>query len=634
MLAINRPTLVTRCVPHPGMSDHDSSVLADIQCHARNEKPAIRKIYVWKRADITKLQSFVQQEVDQFTTSNSIDTPVDTLWSKLKHIIDNAADKFVPSKNSSSRYTQPWVTRHCKKICRQKHRAYNKAKISNSPRDWGRFKDLVKKSKQACRTAYNNFVRESVSPELKQNPKRFYSFIKSKKCDNVGVSALEDNGRTCIDDLEKANILNSQFSSVFSKEDDISPNIGSSPYKTIPPVNINVNGVLKLLQNLKPFKASGPDGIQSKFLNKSAVQIASGLTLVFQASIKQSKLPEDWRHTLITPIYKPGKKDRGKAENYRPVSLTSVACKVLEYIIYTNIMQHLDDEKVLSDTQYGFRKNRSCEAQLVLTVNDFAKSLNQSKQLDTILLDFSKAFDKVDHRKLLIKLDHYGVRGQMNRWVKSFLENRTQRVLVRGKQSSQAPVKSGVPQGTVLGPLLFLIYINDMPERVSSNIRLFADDSYLYREINSPLDSIHLQNDLDELVKWEKMWSMEFHPDKCKVLRITNKTKPLLCQYSMHGTILQSVDTAKYLGVTIHKKLSWKHHIDSITKKANATRAFPQRNLRGCPQDVKASCYKTYVRPIVEYASVVWDPVGFGNKLSREQLEMVQRRAARFVHSD
>ena len=206
-----------------------------------------------------------------------------------------------------------------------------------------------------------------------------------------------------------------------------------------------------------------------------------------------------------------------------------------------------------------------------MVVNDVAKNLNYSQQFDTILLDFSKAFDKVNHHKLLIKMDHYGIRGKLLDWMKDFLSERTQQVVVNGESSTKEKVTSGVPQGTVLGPLLFLIYINDLPDRVKSQIRLFADDSYLYRTINNPQDTVQLQQDLDELTKWENEWSMEFHAGKCKLLCVTNKLKPIKSSYYMK---LDTVETGKYLGVLINKHLSWKPHVDAICKKPTKRELF------------------------------------------------------------
>ena len=199
------------------------------------------------------------------------------------------------------------------------------------------------------------------------------------------------------------------------------------------------------------------------------------------------------------------------------------------------------------------------------------------------------------------------------------------------KISSPAPVSSGVPQGPVLGPLLFLIYINDLPARVSSTACLFADDCLLYRTINTEKDSRALQEDLDHLQEWEQDWQMMFNPDKCEMIRITNKRKVITGSYSIHGQTLKQTNKAKYLGVTLDNKLSWNNHIDATAKKANSTTAFLRRNLSHCPQNIKAMCYKTLVRPQLEYASTVWDP---HTKSNTNKLELCQWRAARFCTGD
>ena len=199
------------------------------------------------------------------------------------------------------------------------------------------------------------------------------------------------------------------------------------------------------------------------------------------------------------------------------MSLTSVCCKVLEHIIHSSIMRFFDQHNILSDMQHGFRKSRSCESQLILIIQDLAKGIDDNTQIDAVLLDFSKAFHKVPHKRLASKLHHYGIRGRTLSWIESFLANRTQRVAVEGVMSDSAPVTSGVPQGTVLGPLLFLVYINDLPAQVKSEARLFADDCLLYRKICSPDDRAALQRDLDSLQRWERDWLMAFNPDKCEV---------------------------------------------------------------------------------------------------------------------
>ena len=201
-------------------------------------------------------------------------------------------------------------------------------------------------------------------------------------------------------------------------------------------------------------------------------------------------------------------------------------------------------------------------------------------------------------------------------------------MVLEGVHSKATEVTSGVPQGTVLGPLLFLVYINDMPEKISSTTRLFAHDSLVYRIIHSKEDQAILQEDLDKLQKWERDWLMQFNPDKCEVVRITNKRNPLTHKYYIHGTQLETLKDAKYLGVTISSDLSWNKHVDNTAKKATTSLNFLKRNLSACPAVVKDKCYKSLVRPIMVYASCVWDP---HTQRNINKLEMVQHRAARFV---
>ena len=200
----------------------------------------------------------------------------------------------------------------------------------------------------------------------------------------------------------------------------------------------------------------------------------------------------------MTPIFKKG--DRSLASNHRPVSLTSVCGKLLEHIVYSEVMNLLNLHDILSNAQHGFCLKRSCETQLLLTVHDFASGLNDGKQTDAIILDFTKAFDKVSHKHLCTKLHYYGIRGPILDWIKDLIiSNKSQQVILDGCSSESLPVTSGVPQGTVLGPLLFLCFFNDIPDCISSNIRLYADDILLYRTINVMDDCVKLQDDLNAL---------------------------------------------------------------------------------------------------------------------------------------
>ena len=257
-----------------------------------------------------------------------------------------------------------------------------------------------------------------------------------------------------------------------------------------------------MLRDINVSKASGPDNIHNRVLKECADNLAPGLSLIFQRSLDTGILPDPWLNANISCVYKKG--DKHLTENYRPISLTSVISKLLEHIICRNLLDHLEKNNILTRLNHGFRSGHSCETQLLLTSNDLLKSYDAGTQVDIGILDFSEAFDTVPHDKLLYKLDRYGIKGSLHAWLTSFLTHRHMRVVLEGVPSEETPVISGVPQGTVLGPLLFLCHINDLPDRVKSQVRLFADECLIYREIKTPQDHIILQQDLYSLESWAR----------------------------------------------------------------------------------------------------------------------------------
>ena len=397
----------------------------------------------------------------------------------------------------------------------------------------------------------------------------------------------------------------------------------------MPDITIFVEGVEKLLVNLNPNKATGPDGISPRVLKEFAHEIAPVLTLIYQRSIDTGILPLDWKQANISPIFKKG--ERSKASNYRPVSLTSVACKIVEHILHSHIMKYLDKHKVLNTAQHGFRSGHSCETQLIQTIHDFTSSLNYRTQTDVVIMDFSKAFDTVPHNRLLLKCAKYGVTGKINNWLSAFLKNRNQRVVVGGDYSKWVEVESGVPQGTVLGPLLFLLYINDLPDNLHSQVRLFADDCVVYRNVTTIKDTQLLQKDLESLSKWESCWQMSFNADKCFVLRIPGSRTPITSEYKLGNATLQETDSHSYLGVEIQKDLKWNTHINKITASASKTLGFVRRNLGSCTKETKMAAYVSLVRPTLEYSSAVWDP--YSQELI-QKVGKIQRRAVRMIHKN
>jgi len=417
---------------------------------------------------------------------------------------------------------------------------------------------------------------------------------------------------------------------VFTREDlNNLAELPDSPYPMIPDTTFSVDGILQLLDSLDINKASGPDNIPARVLKLCAPEIAPVLAVLFTQSYNCGKLPKDWLLANITPVFKEG--DRSNPANYRPISLTSICSKLMEHILCHDIMSHLDANQILNNCQYGFRPSHSCEAQLISIVEEIQLALDHHQQVDLLMLDFSKAFDTVPHRRLLSKLKYYGISGKLLIWLTNWLTERLQRVVIDGNASDYINVISGVPQGTVLGPVMFLLYINDISEDISSSLRLFADDCIVYRVIKSEQDHHQLQHDLNLINKWSQIWQMCFNIKKCVILRCYRILSPSIFTYTLDDQPISSVDQHSYLGVMFTTNMSFSQHINNISAKATKTLNFLRRNLYKCSKEIKSRAYLSLVRPIVEYASTVWDPYTIKDS---NQLEKVQRSAARWALSN
>ena len=310
-------------------------------------------------------------------------------------------------------------------------------------------------------------------------------------------------------------------------------------------ITICQDEVQDLLSNLYTSKACGPDDIPARFLKEGAPWLDSPLTRLFNLSLSQGHLPRNWTLANVTPIFKNGSKH--SVANYRPIRLTCIVVKTLERLLHNHLTNSLEDK--LSHHQHGFQKGHFCQTLLLETVHEWAQNLNRASSTHVIFTDFSKAFDLVPHQRLLLKLESIGVRGKLLKWIESFLTNRRQRVLLDGHTSEWTPVTSGVPQGSILGPLLFIIYVNNTPQALSSPTHLFADDCAIYRMVSSQCDCQSLQEDLSRLSEWCQKWQLPLNTKKCKATCITLKRKPPTFTYYINNNALEWVDTFKYLGI-------------------------------------------------------------------------------------
>ena len=489
-----------------------------------------RKCFLFNKVNWDEMRKAATEVSEHIASQDKSGADVNTRWETFQNQLSEATEKYLPSALRSSRPKLPWLSSQLLRLTKKKRRLCNHARRTGN---WSNFKHIQKECKRAFRKAETKFLNNIFTKGLEENnTKPFWKYIKSKKQDNIGVAPLKANGKLVNDSTGKANILAEQFKSVFTKSSTIQSS-SLYQYPAIRDLNITEKGVEKLLRNINPAKAVGPDNIHNRVLKELPTQLAEGLTRIFQKSVNTGTLPDDWLIANVAPNFKKG--DKHLAEIYRPVSLTSVTSKFLEHIICSHLMEHLDKHHILTNLNHGFCRGFSCETQLVTTLHDLCQSFEKSVQFDIAILDFSKAFDTVPHPKLIEKFESYGIRGSLYQWFMAFLTQRSMKVVLDRKSSDQVRVESGVPQGTVLGPLLFLCHINDLPASVSSQVRLFADDCLLYREIRTQPDHIALQADLKKLEAWAKEWGMKFNAKKWYIMSVRHKS-PFFYQLGKHPT--------------------------------------------------------------------------------------------------
>ena len=646
-------TLVESVSIIPGLSDHNI-VKCIVNSKPKVVKKAPRKTLLYRKADWASLKVHMQSFCRSFLSSCE-GKSVEVMWTEFKEALNSGIQKFVPSKFAGNKKHLPWITQAIKRELRKRDRLYNKFKKSKESKDRKAFLNSKHRVKRKIKTAYEKYLLDILgldgeSGEQNQafSRKKLFSFLKSSKSDAQGIALLKKGDNVCTNDVDQANLLNAQFQSVFSIRAPLDlmklchttmlngahslvnllPESLQCKFPIMHDIEISTAGVCKLLSGLNVSKAAGPDAIRPLVLKQLCQEIAPVVAVIFQTSFNSGIVPTDWKKAQVCPLFKKGNKT--DPANYRPISLTCILCKTMEHIIASTLTKHFNQHNILYDLQHGFRERRSCETQLIQLVEDLSRNMISGKQTDLILLDFSKAFDKVNHLKLLYKLQTHGVQGKTLRWIESFLVGRSQTVVLNGNSSDELQVSSGVPQGSVLGPILFLLYINDLTDSLQSQVRLFADDTAVYLTVQGQADSKKLQNDLDILQEWEREWDMEFNPSKCQVVHITRSRRPINTSYSMHGQVLDSVDSARYLGVDITSDLNFTQHINRTTSNASKILGYLKRNILTKHSGIREAAYKTIVRPQVEYASTVWSP---HTKKDIHKIEMVQRRAIRWTQN-
>ena len=521
----------------------------------------------------------------------------------------------------------------------RKHRLwarYQETKDNNLLVTYTSVRNLVKKKTKLVAQQHQSAVVKSCA----HNPKKFWQFVKSKTCSSSGVADIKVNDgsstRIVTSSLEKAELFSDYFASIYTAEPDGTfdkmPQV--LPVNLQPRLEIDEAIVAKKLSLLKVDKSPGPDNIHPKVLFECRGSIVSYLTKLFNRSLCQSTVPDEWKTSLVTVLHKKDRKDC--VENYRPVSLTCITCKLTESIICDYLMEYLLSYNAISNMQYGFISNRSVMLQLLRVLDDWSRALDAGHQVDVIYTDFEKAFDKVPHKRLLSKLCAYGVNEELIKWIESFLVSRFQRVRINGELSKAQPVLSGIPQGSVLGPILFIIYINDLPDMCSTlcNTYLFADDAKLYKCICNQQDAECLNVGFESMLQWSQTWLMKLNLNKCKVLSLCNNKKNII-KYdygsNLHASsfmTLGRVESIKDLGVVVDSELQFMSHAHEKINLAYRMLGVIKRNFLNIGTDLFIILYKSFVRCHLEYANSVWNPYKIGIV---HDLEKVQKRATKSI---
>ena len=456
----------------------------------------------------------------------------------------------------------------------------------------------------------------NVLEKIKENPRYFYSYAKrfSKRPSTIGP-LLNDKNELEADPKKMADLLQQQYSSVFSDskcKNKKCPTQKIEIKSTLSDIVFTEKDIIKAIDEIHLESACGEDDIPSRILKKCKNNLSYPILLLWKDSFKNGYIPKQYKKQMITPVHK--KDSKAEAANYRPISLTSHIIKIFERIIRNHIVSHLENNNLICCNQHGFRKHRSCLTQLLHHIDVILKNFLNNQDTDVIYLDFAKAFDKVDHEILLKKLFTYGIRGKLLTWLKCYLENREQTVVINGKHSFPAVVESGVPQGTVLGPILFIIYLNDLEKCVKHSIlSSFADDTRLKRSINTKNDVALLQSDLSKTIDWSVKNNMLLHQKKfelvCHTLNQQNYLRhlPYYTEFTQYhtadGTIITPQNAVKDLGVIITPDISWSPHIKTVTESAKKIASWILSVFADRRAQILLPLYKSLVRSRSEYCS-------------------------------
>ena len=577
-------------------------------------------------------------EVKKEILEHQIETHENTslMYDKFVAMLAEVKNRHIPKcRPRSNKHCLPWMRNPKIKAQRTAQwRAWRRFKQTGLPRDYDSYKTERNRLCDMVRSAKTKYEGQLIA-NMKENPKLYFGHCRRTLKTKQGVTNVVDsNGAMTTTEEETAGALNTYYHSVFTRDDgtSVAPSFPTRTEQRITDVVFTVETVEEKLMDLKHNKAAGPDEVECSLLKECAEEVAPALHQIFRKSLDEAEVPRQWKEAEIVPIHKGGSK--AVMANFRPVALTSVVCKVMEKIICSAILAFLNANLLISEQQHGFVRGRSCQTNILLCLEKWTEMVDNNKSVDVAYFDYAKAFDKVSHRLLLIKLRAYGIDGKLLAWLAAYLEDRRQRVVVGNAKSPWLEVVSGTTQGTVLGFLLFLIFINDLPSVCSPEdealVKLLADDTKTFQEISvetAVADQEKLQGRIDHIVQWAQEWKMEINPAKSKVMHM-GKHNPCL-PYFVSGTEIAAVSTEKDIGFWIRDDLSTTTHVQKARCKALAEICRIRRNFSYINKRAFCTLYNQRIRPHLDYGMTACPP---GTVAEQKLLEAVQSKATALVH--
>jgi hypothetical protein len=550
---------------------------------------------------------------DDCMDSDDINDICDSWTAKFLEI----SERIITKKRVKVRpYDKNWYNNYLRRLKRIKDREHGTWVSNRLDLHWEIYKAARNKYFQECdrlKLEFEEHIYSSLADQVNKNPKKWWSLVgevmgTSKKS---SYPVIIKDGVQCLSDKEKATAFNETYlasSNLTGDNFDLDDSECEVNHEPLEHIEIKEKDVEDVLKGINTNKAYGPDNISPRLIKEAGPSIVKILTKIFNKSLQLAKFPALWKKANVLPIYK--KAEDYITTNYRPVSLLSILAKIFEKIVFKYLFNYFRDNFLISIWQSGFVPGSSTITQFTEIYDQFCKAVNKGKEIRVVFLDISKAFDRVWHKGLLHKLKKCGITGKLLDWLRDYLTDRQQRVIINGEFSEWGKINAGVPQGSVLGPLLFLIFINDITYVIKHcKIRLFADDTCLFIEVEDPnIQAEQLNEDLNSLNEWANKWHVDFSPPKTEEVIISRKRPPLPHPPSyLNDTLINKVSSHKHLGLTLSQDLTWTEHIKTITDKANRRLGILRSLKHKLDRLSLERIYLGFIRPLLEYGDIVWD---------------------------